>query len=56
MAYAESDDLIPEWISISTVLSQNVAHPDAEKPWDFRRSPHVVLKGEERNKIEDFKI
>jgi len=32
MAYEESDDLIPEWISTSTVLSQNEVHPDIEKP------------------------
>jgi len=51
MPYEESNDLFPEWISTSTVLSQNEVHPDAEKPRDFRRCPHVVHKGEERNKI-----
>jgi len=59
MPYEESDELFPEWMSTSTVLSQNEVHPDAKKPWDFRRCPHVVLKGEERNKIgetyRDFK-
>jgi len=53
MPYEESDLLIPKWICTSTVLSQNGVHPDAEKPWDFRRCPHVVLKGKETEKIKE---
>jgi len=35
----ELTDCIPEWISITTVLSQNKAYLDSEEPWDFRKMP-----------------
>jgi len=51
MAYEESDDSIPEWISISTMLSQNEAPLIPRSHKTSERCPRVILKDEERNKV-----
>lgn len=51
MAYEESDDLIPEWISTSTVLSQDEVPLMPRSHETSERCPHEVLKDEERKKI-----
>jgi len=59
MVHEESDALIPEWISTSTMLSQNEVHPDTESHETSEDTLTQYLKTKKETRLkkhQDFQI